>query len=133
MAKYGNNIGDETAPAWYTRWERERREEELAKVGLINWEQVLAAASEYMDAEQYYRGNEDFKGHYIGDELSGVKRKTYDAERNASWAERVLYTVCYATGIPEVAIIRAARIEARYYDKGGTKVLDAERLIRSQL
>lgn len=133
MAKYGNNIGDETAPAWYRRWERERREEELAKVGAIDWEQLLSAARDYCDMELYYRGNSDFHGLYIGDELSGVKRQSYDAANCAEWAERVLYTACYVTNVPEAAVIRAARIEARYYDRGGSKVLDAERLIRSQL
>ena len=133
MAKYSNDIGGASAPAWYRMWEREKREAELAKVGKINWDQLLSAAHDYMDARRYFLGNDDFKGHYFGDQLSGLKRQSYDASNKADEAERILYTACYATGVPEDAVIRAARIEYRYYDRGGSQCIDAERLIRSQL
>lgn len=133
MARYGNNIGDETAPAWYHRWERERREEELARIGQIDYEQLLVTGSDYMDAENRYRGNKDFRGLYLGGTLSGVKREAFEASIRAEWAEHALYIACYITGIPENAVVRAARIEARYYDRGGSKVLDSKRLILSQV
>ena len=45
--------------------------------------------------------------------------------------EAVLRALCECTGIPEATLIQAARIEDRYYDRGGTRCLDAERLVRS--
>lgn len=47
--------------------------------------------------------------------------------------EAVLYAVCECTGISRDVVITAARIEDRYYARGGTRCLDAEQLICSLL
>ncbi len=47
--------------------------------------------------------------------------------------DAVLRGICAATGIPMAAAINAVRIENRYYERGGVKCLDMERLLRSLL
>ena len=47
--------------------------------------------------------------------------------------EAVFCALCECAGIPQEVLIQAARIEDRYYERGGTRCLDPERLIRSLL
>ena len=47
--------------------------------------------------------------------------------------EAVFRALCECAGIPQEVLIQAARIEDRYYERGGTQCLDPERLIRSLL
>lgn len=47
--------------------------------------------------------------------------------------EAVSHALCECAGIPQEVLIQAARIEDRYYERGGTQCLDPERLIRSLL
>ena len=47
--------------------------------------------------------------------------------------EAVFHALCECAGIPQEVLIQAARIEDRYYERGGTRCLDPERLIRSLL
>ena len=133
MAIYGNEIGQEIAPAWREIWKREKRESELAKVGRIDWAALICAGDDAMDAARKYLGRPDFKGLFIGETLTGLTREAHDAALNYEKAEMALYVACLAAGVPEIAVIRAARIMNRYYDRGGGNVLDCERLIKSQI
>ena len=47
--------------------------------------------------------------------------------------EAVFHALCECAGIPQNVLIQAARIEDHYYERGGTRCLDPERLIRSLL
>ena len=47
--------------------------------------------------------------------------------------EAVFHALCECAGIPQEVLIQAARIEDHYYERGGTRCLDPERLIRSLL
>ena len=52
-------------------------------------------------------------------------------------SEAAQKSICHdryeCAGIPQEVLIQAARIEDRYYERGGTQCLDPERLIRSLL
>lgn len=137
MALYGNGIGDKTAPAWKTIWERERAESErkaqVNTLDAIDCEWLMSFAREYIDAVYAYRGPAEYKGLYIGEYLDQTKRDCVHASAREQYVGDALWTASKMLRIPETALINAARIENRYYDRGGGKLLDLKRLIISQL
>ena len=137
MALYGNGIGDKTAPAWTTIWERERAESErkaqVNALDAIDCEWLMSFAREYIDAVYAYRGNSEFKGLYFGDYIDRNHQDCAHASAREQYVGDALWTASKMLRIPETALINAARIENRYYDRGGGKLLDFKRLIISQL
>lgn len=97
----------------------------------MNYEAILAAASDhiwaYNDLKRAFPHGLDL---YRTTEWGSLKAET---ARRFDRTEAVLRGICEVTGIPMSAAINAARIENRYYDRGGTRCIDAERLIRSQI
>lgn len=97
----------------------------------MNFDTIINAAQEYSD-----RTNDLRSTYPNGFCLTTDTRLYADKAQKSVYldqAEAVLWAVCDATGIPVSAAINAARIYNRYYDRGGTHCIDAERLIRSQM
>lgn len=95
----------------------------------MNYDTLLSAAHDYVYAyndlrRTFPRGCTLW---YDTPLHSDAAQKYIYCDRN----ESVLRALCECTGIPEDALIRAARVEDRYYAHGGTHCLDAERLVRS--
>lgn len=98
---------------------------------MLNYDTLLSAAHDYIYAYNDLRRTFP-NGVYIGRNAplhSDAAQKYIRLNRS----ETVLRALCECTDIPEDAMIRAARIEDRYYDRGGTRCIDPERLIRSLL
>ena len=72
--------------------------------------------------------------HVIAAELQIIEQiRQGDRLPFADRYEAVFHALCECAGIPQEVLIQAARIEDRYYERGGTRCLDLERLIRSLL
>ena len=96
---------------------------------MTNYDTLLAAAHDYIYAYNDLRRAFPH-GVYIGRNAplhSAAVQKYIYSDQN----EAVLRAISECTGIPEGVLIQAARIEDRYYARGGTRCLDAERLVRS--
>lgn len=97
----------------------------------MNYDTIIYAAQEYSYQVNKLRSSypngltiwEDTKIH------SNQGQRAIYTEK----AEAVLNALCEFAGIPAGAAINAARIYDRYYERGGTLCLDAERLVRSQI
>lgn len=97
----------------------------------MNYDTIISAAQEYI-----YQMNQIRKTFPNG--LCVWKNTTIHSNEGqraiyTEKAEAVLYALCEFAGIPVGAAINAARIFDRYYERGGTLCLDAERLVRSQI
>lgn len=95
----------------------------------MDYNTLLSAAHDYIYTYNDFRRTFP-RGVYIGRNASlhsDAVQKSICHDRY----EAVLRALCECTGIPEDALIQAARIEDRYYEHGGTQCLDPERLIRS--
>ena len=97
----------------------------------MDYNTLLSAAHNYIYAYNDLRRSFP-NGVYIGRNASlhsDSVQKYISRCRN----EAVLNALCECTGIPEAALIKAARVEDHYYARGGTRCLNAEQLIRSLL
>lgn len=97
----------------------------------MNYDMLLSAAHDYTYAYNDLRSTFP-RGTYIGyDALlhSDVVQKYICLDEK----ETALKCLSECTGIDRRVLIQAARIEDRYYARGGTRCLDAEQLIRSLL
>lgn len=90
----------------------------------INYDEILSAGIDYMmQAYDFYRC------HPGPNYISHSNPKLYDDYHRMERAEHALDMVAYATGLHTADIIQAARIYNRYYDRGGEKIIDAQRLL----
>lgn len=97
----------------------------------MNYDAILAAANDYIWAyNAMRRAFPQGLALFRTTEWGSLKA---NLARNFDQYQAVLRGICEVTGIPMGAAINAARIEIRYYDRGGTRCIDAERLIRSQI
>lgn len=97
----------------------------------MNYDTIISAAQEYI-----YQENRRRKTYPNGCCLWDDTLLHYDKAQRCIYtekAEAVLNALCEFAGIPVGAAINAARIYDRYYERGGTHCIDAERLIRSQM
>ncbi len=97
----------------------------------MNYAVLLSAAHDYISAYNDVRSTFPHGYSLWNSTLfySNAAQKSICHERY----EAVFRTLCECTGIPQEVLIQAARIEDRYYERGGTRCLDPERLIRSLL
>ena len=97
----------------------------------MNYDTLLSAARDYIYAYNDLRGTFP-RGIYIGHNAllnSGAVQKYICLDKK----ETALDCLSECTGIDRRVLIQAARVEDRYYARGGTRCLDAEQLIRSLL
>ena len=97
----------------------------------MNYDTLLSAARDYIYAYNDLRSTFP-RGIYIGHNAllnSGAVQKYICLDKK----ETVLDCLSECTGIDRRVLIQAARVEDRYYARGGTRCLDAEQLIRSLL
>lgn len=97
----------------------------------MDYNTLLSAAHDYIYAYNDLRRTFP-RGVYIG-------RNTLlhsDAAQKYIYLDKIeatLDSLVECTGITREVLIQAARVEDRYYARGGTRCLDAEQLIRSLL
>ncbi len=97
----------------------------------MNYDTIFDAAQNYIDQENLLRKTYP-NGLTIWEDTpihSDAAHRYIYTEK----AEAVLNALCEFAGIPVAAAINAVRIYNRYYERGGTLFLDAERLVRSQI
>ena len=97
----------------------------------MNYATLLSAAHDYISAYSDVRRTFPY-GFTLWDSTllhSEAAQKSIYHDRY----EAVFRALCECAGIPQEVLIQAARIEDRYYERGGTRCLDLERLIRSLL
>ena len=97
----------------------------------MNYDTLLSAAHDYIYAYNDVRRTFPH-GYCLWDSTllhSEAAQKSICHDRY----EAVFHALCECAGIPQEVLIQAARIEDRYYERGGTRCLDLERLIRSLL
>ena len=96
---------------------------------MMNYQAIVNAATDYNIAMYNLRKNFP-AGVYLG---SWTKLHDRDAELYTLFdrAEKILWAVCECTNIPVEVAIMAARLENRYYERGGYQILDVENLIKS--
>lgn len=121
--------GPYEAPYWRRKWESEETQQRRKDRGAIDYGEVLAAGSEWFS----YRAALAEQTKKYGTYITYAKRELYDAYALFDKADRVLWTLAQAVNIPADAIKKAARIEERYYNRGGTLLIDARALIESQI
>lgn len=119
--------------------ERDERGEAQERFGNLTagstngYDMLLSLGWEVIDATRAFRTaypHGCFIGRYMINDEDCKRRSLYD---RMELAEKILREVCYVIHGDQTAIVRAARIQERYYERGGSKILDAERLIRSQM
>ena len=96
---------------------------------MLNYDTLLAAAHNYIYAYNDLRRTFP-NGVYLWNSTllhSEAAQKSICHDR----CEAVFHALCECAGIPQEVLIQAARIEDRYYERGGTRCLNAERLVRS--
>ena len=101
------------------------------EVPTMNYDTLLSAAHDYIYAYNDVRRTFPH-GYWLWDSTllhSEAAQKSICYDRY----EAVFHALCECAGIPQEVLIQAARIEDRYYERGGTRCLDPERLIRSLL
>lgn len=97
----------------------------------MQYDTLLNAAQEYCEAQ--------FNFQFMFP--NGIPRSASDPHgfgkarlwNKVEMAEAVLDALSEFSEIPREVMINAVRIENRYYERGGTELLSAERLIRSLL
>lgn len=97
----------------------------------MNYATLLSAAHDYISAYNDVRRTFPY-GFTLWDSTllhSEAAQKSICYDR----CEAVFHALCECAGIPQEVLIQAARIEDRYYERGGTRCLAPERLIRSLL
>ena len=97
----------------------------------MNYDTIISAAQDYI-----YETNRLRKTYPNGFSLWNDTLLHSDKAQRYIYtekAEAVLSALCEFAGIPVAAAINAARIEERYYARGGTLLIDSERLVRSQI
>ncbi len=97
----------------------------------MNYDTIISAAQEYI-----YQENSLRKAYPNGLTIWEDTLIHSDAAQRYIYAEKaeaILNALCEFAEIPVGAAINAARIYDRYYERGGTLCLDAERLVRSQI
>ena len=93
----------------------------------INFDSIIEVATDYMDAlGQVKRHFPD--GLFVNSSTRWGDQAARDM-RMFDRAERALYILCDCIGIGTDAAIKATRIYNRYYERGGEKSLDLEKLI----
>lgn len=96
---------------------------------MINYEVIITAASDYIYAmyeirKAYPKGYTIFSDTPYHDDFV-QKHVQLEKSRDVLWA------LSEMSGISVDVAVNAARIENRYYEKyGGTRIVDAEKLIR---
>ena len=93
----------------------------------INFDELLAAGQNCISS------NFEFYKRYRGMLINHTMRDAYERWWAVQRDERALDTLAWVLGIPQNIVINAARIENRYYERGGDKVLNSEKLIRGLL
>ena len=97
----------------------------------INFDCVISAALDYMSAYG------DMRRHFPhGCYLYGATRNDSQELRDyhcLDRAERALSVLCEGIGITTDIAVQAARIENHYYERGGSQLVDSERLITTLL
>ena len=92
----------------------------------INYGEIVTAGSEYIDAQNRFMSKYHRPGGYF---ITHSQPDLYDACRLVEKYETALNAVAYAFEIPASVIINAARIEKRYYERGGQFLIDLEKLL----
>lgn len=92
----------------------------------INYDEIISAGSEYIDARNAFS-----RRYPHGIYVTHSNPEAFDLYTLCERAERVLFTVSWVTGISQDVIINVARIENRYYERGGGRCVDAKRLLES--
>lgn len=86
----------------------------------LDWGQVTAFACDFADAQK------EWQRCRVRNPYADIRRPEY---RNFVAAEFQLWGIANVLGIPMYVLVMAARIERKYYRRGGLRGLDYERLI----
>ena len=94
----------------------------------INFDELLSAGTDYLSSTFEFRSRYH-GGVYVTPANPDCFRRYHYMERQ----EHALDTLQWVLGIPQNVIINAARIENRYYERGGEGCISSEALIRGLL
>ena len=94
----------------------------------INFDELLSAGTDYLSSAYEFRSRYH-GGVYVTYSNQDCYQRYHQMERQ----EHALYTLQWVLGIPQDVIINAARIENRYYERGGEGYISSETLIRGLL
>ena len=90
----------------------------------MNYDEIIGAGIDYIDAKNAFRRRCPH-GAYI----TYSNPEICDLYRWLDRAEHALDVIAAVTGISQSVIINAARIENRYYERGGQQMLSHQRLL----
>lgn len=94
----------------------------------INYGEIISTGTNYMDAQNHFRSKYHRPGGYY---ITHADPELYDAYRLVEKYETALNAMAYAFEIPASVIISAARVENRYYERGGQCLFDYKKLLES--
>ena len=94
----------------------------------INFDELLSAGTEYRSS-----AFEFYSRYHGGVCITHANKDAYDRFWSMRRDERVVDMLAWVLRIPQNVIINAARIENRYYERGGEGCIDSARLIRGLL
>lgn len=94
----------------------------------LNFEHVISAGMDYCAAS--WNCNRNFPGPHNFCYLNKDNRNAYEAYLALEKYTKVLECVCSTLGITFETVIRTVRAENKYYERGGQRLLDEERLIQ---
>ena len=116
-------------PYWHNLNVREAETRIRSELGTLDWSILLTFGENYIDSEYRYRTMIVNRPR-----LMTVETKDEVIAREDSWqASFALDDVADMTRVPVNVIVNAARVVNRYYDRGGSRLVDAEKLIRSMV
>lgn len=90
----------------------------------MNYDEIISAGVDYINARNAF-GYRCPHGAYI----THSNPEVYDLYRQLDRAEHTLAVAARVTGISQADIVNAARIENRYYARGGQQSLSSQRLL----
>ena len=94
----------------------------------INYAEIINAGTNYIDARNSFSSKFHRPGGYY---ITHADPDLYDSYRLVDKYETALNAMAYAFEIPVSVIINAARIENRYYERGGQYLVDYKKLLES--
>lgn len=116
-------------PYWHNLNVREAEARIRKEIGMLDYDLLLCFGTNYRDAEYIYRTMIVNRPR-----LMTIETKEEIVARESAWkASFVLDDVAAMTHVPVNVIVGAARVMDRYYARGGEKIIDAEKLIRSMV
>jgi len=94
----------------------------------IDFDQLLSAGFDYISSTFEFRSR-----YHGGVYISHSNKDCYERYQQMERHDYALNTLHWVLGIPQDVIINAARIENRYYERGGEGYIRSEDLIRGLL